>query len=142
MPPQPLCLPSTMVDTQTVAAMTKEQFSTTLMAKGTGYMYPLLPQNAVTTTKEILQIAPIAPYFVYDGFDNNLDAAHVLERILSVNSMETDCITHLKSFLMACLSAHNAGNKKLYVASKDFLAAPNVLAYRWGKKVLSVCSQP
>ena len=53
-PPQPLCLPSTMVDTQTVATMTEEQFSTALTAKGAGYTYPLLSRNAVTTTADIL----------------------------------------------------------------------------------------
>ena len=41
-PPQPLFLPSTMVDKQKIATMTEEQFSTTLTTKGTGYTYPLL----------------------------------------------------------------------------------------------------
>ncbi len=36
-PPQPLCLPSTMVDTQTVVTITEEQFLTALTAKGAGY---------------------------------------------------------------------------------------------------------
>ena len=35
-PPQPLFLPSTMVDKQNIATMTEEQFSTTLTTKGTG----------------------------------------------------------------------------------------------------------
>ena len=100
-PPQPLFLPSTMVDKQKVTTMTEEQFSTTLTTKGTGYTYPLLARIAVTTTEEMMQIAPIAPYFVYDGFDNDLDAACVLERILLVNPADTNGIKHLKNFLMA-----------------------------------------
>ena len=41
-PPQPLCLPSYMVDRNTVAAMIEAKFTATITAKGTAYTYPLL----------------------------------------------------------------------------------------------------
>ena len=89
--------------------MTKNQFSTALTTKGVGYTHPLLNLIAVTTTEEIMQVAPIPPYFVYDGFDNNLDATCVLERVMAVNPTETEGMKHIKKFLRACLTAHNAG---------------------------------
>ena len=60
--------------------------------------------------EEIIQVAPIPPYFVYDGFDNNLDAACVLERVMAVNPTETEGTKHIKKFLRACLTVHNAGD--------------------------------
>ena len=106
--PLPICLPATMVEEQMVATMTETQFLTALTNKGVGYTYPLLTWIAVTTTEEMMQIAPIPPYFVYYGFNNDLDAACVLERIISVNPGETDGMKHLKHFLCACLTTHNA----------------------------------
>ena len=53
-----------------------------------------------------MKIAPISPYFVYDGFDKDLNVVCVLERILLVNTMKTNGIKHLKVFLIAFLSAH------------------------------------
>ena len=71
-------------------------------------MYRLLNQIAVTTTEEIMQMAPIPPYFVYDGFDNDLDAVCVIERVMAVNPTETEGMKHIKKFLLSCLTAHNA----------------------------------
>ena len=136
-PPQVLCLPSTMTEKNQVATMTDIQFSTQLTSKGSGYTYPLLPRAAVTTTEELLQLAPIPAYLVYDGFENDLDAAVVLERVLSVNPVETDSIKHLKSFLRACLSAHNSPDIKPYVVSTEFSATATVPARQWAKQTFA-----
>ena len=72
-PPQPLCLPSSMVEMKTVAVMTEARFSATITAKGAAYTYPLLAKSNVTNTEQTMQMAPISPYFVYDGFENDLD---------------------------------------------------------------------
>ena len=88
-----------MVEKQTVVTMTENHFLSALITKGAGYTHPLLNLIAVTTTEDMMQIAPIPLYFVYDGFDNDLDAACVLERVMSVSPTETDGIKHLKKFL-------------------------------------------
>ena len=62
--PQRVCLPDTVVEPKTVAVMTVAQLSTIITSKGAGYSYPLLARNAVNTSGEIIQIAPIPPYFV------------------------------------------------------------------------------
>ena len=77
-PPQPVCLPATVVEPKAVAVMTVAQLSTSINSNGSGYSWPLLARNAVNTSGEIMQIAPIPPYFVYGGFEQDLDAALVL----------------------------------------------------------------
>ena len=73
-PPQTVCLPAIVVEPKTVSVMTVYQFSKIITSKGAGYSYPLLALNAVNTSGEIMQISPIPPYFVYDGFEQDLDA--------------------------------------------------------------------
>ena len=63
-PPQLVCLTAAVFEPKTVALMTVSQFSTSVTSKGAGYSYPLLAQNSVNTSGEIMQIAPISPYFV------------------------------------------------------------------------------
>ena len=62
------------------------------------YSYPLLSQNAVNTSGKIMQISPITLYFVYDGFEQDLDAALVLELVMSVNPYVNNMFTHLGFF--------------------------------------------
>ena len=96
--PQPVCLPATVVEPKTVTVMTVDQFSASINYKGAGYSYPLLAQNAVNTTGGIMQISPIPPYFVYDGFEQDLDAALVLGCVMSVNPTINNMFTHLNFF--------------------------------------------
>ena len=49
-PPQPVCLPATVVEPNMVAVMTVTQLSTSITSKGSGYSYPLLARNAVNMT--------------------------------------------------------------------------------------------
>ena len=86
-----------------------------------------------------MQIAPIPPYFVYDGFEQDLDAALVLERLISVNPSVNNMLTHLKLFLNSCLSEHNAGDCKPYFVGTALLAAPNIPERRWDKEKFARC---
>ena len=117
--------------------MTDRQFSETLTTKGAGYSYPLLQRLNVTNTEETMQLAPILPYYVYDGFEKDLDAACVLERIMTVDPTETESLKHLKIFLRACLSSHNNADNKPYIASSEFSATPLIQARHWAKQVFS-----
>ena len=96
--PKPVCLPATLVEPKTVAVMTVAQLSTSIISKGAGYSYPLLARNAVNMPGGIMQISPIPPYFVYDGFEKDLDVALVLERVMSVNPSANNMFTHLNFF--------------------------------------------
>ena len=138
-PSQPVCLPDTVVEPKTVAVMTVAQLSTSIISKGAGYSYPLLAQNAVNMPGGIMQISPIPPYFVYDGFEIYLDAALVLERVMSVNPSVNNMFNHLKLFLSMWLSAHNAGDCKPYLVGTELSAAPSMPARRWAKENFARC---
>ena len=64
--------------------MTVEQFRTKFTAKGSTYSYPLLAHTNVGGTTELLEIAPIPPFLVYDGFEKDLNVAKVLDRVLAM----------------------------------------------------------
>jgi hypothetical protein len=129
--PTPIVLPASMRDVKTVASMTHLQFATKLTEKGADYEWPLLRRDKVTTTKDIMQFAPIPSYLVLDGFVGDIDAAEVYERVLSINNDDVEMYSHLKNFLLACLSAHNAPDNKPYISHVTLLAPPPAEARRW-----------
>ena len=118
--------------------MTETKFSTMLTAKGPTYLYPSLARNAVTTLAEVFKLAPIPPYMVYDGFDQDLDAALVLECIMSTTNTSTS-VTHIKNFLRACLSLHNSSDNKPYLLGTELSAAPSMVSKKWAKTKFSLC---
>ena len=85
-----------MVESKTVAVMTEAQFSATITAKGSVYTYPLLVKSNIMNKERTMQMDPIPPYFLYDGFENDLDAALILECIMSVSSTTSNMFTHLQ----------------------------------------------
>ena len=82
---------------------------------------------------------PIPPYLVYYGFEKDLDAALVLERILNASTTTSNMLTHLHNFLRACLTSHNTGDNKPYVGNNELAAAPSMAARRWAKEKFSKC---
>ena len=80
-----------------------------------------------------MQMAPIPLYFVYDGFENYLDAALILERIMSVSSTTSNMFTHLQYLVHVLLTSHNVGDNKSYVGINELAAAPSMTAHRWAK---------
>jgi hypothetical protein len=71
-----------------------------------------------------MQIAPVPSYLVLDGFMGDIDAAEVYEQVLGRNSEGIEMYSHLKNFLLVCLSAHNAPDNKQYVSHVTLLAPP------------------
>ena len=138
-PPSPLCLQQSVVDATEINVMLEVQCLTAITAKGANYTYPLLPRNQVTSTATIMQVAPIPPYFVYDGFEGDLDAGMVYERLLRHNDVDNEMFTHLKDFLRACLSSHNTADAKPYAAATVFATTPVIQARRWAKQKFCAC---
>ena len=132
--PLPVIIPTPMHLPETVFTMTHNQFSAAFTTKGVRYTYPLLQRNAVTTTTSVMKLAPIPAYLVYDGFNTNIDAAEVYERVLSVADHSTPTFTHLKNFLLACLCSHNMGDPKPWVPQEHFMQPISASARRWSTK--------
>ena len=76
--PSPVTFPTTAQEMQTVACMSEEIFEQRLRDKGGEvYAWPLAARRTVTTTANIMQITPIPAFLVYNGIDEDLDAAVV-----------------------------------------------------------------
>ena len=101
--------------------MSEDQFTTTITSKGQRYTHPLLMRNQVTASAQVLKIAPILAYLVYDGFDEDLGAALVLKRVMAESRKVTasDAFKNLKTFLQACLLSHNNADNKPYVGGTE-----------------------
>jgi hypothetical protein len=132
--PQPIVIPTNLHESDETAAMTHAQFSTTITTKGAQYTYPLLQRVAVTNQVNIMRIAPIPAYLVYDGFTSNLDAAEIYERVLGLENQDSPTYIHLKSFLLSCLNAHNAPDRKPWVPHEVLCQPPSAAAKRWANK--------
>ena len=133
--PSPVIIPPTGHIEEEIACMTHAQFSTNLTTKGANYKYPLVAKTNVTTTKLLMQLAPIPAFLVYDGFHTNLDAAEVYERVLNMaNTNDIACFSHLKNFLLACMNAHNVGDNKPWIAQEHLMQPISAPARRWTNK--------
>ena len=119
--------------------MSEEQFLAALTLKGENYAYPLIKNNEVTTTVEILKLAPIPPYFLYDGFEQHLDVGAVYERLMKHNDVENDMFQHLKAFPCASLTAHLTADEKPFVESAFFASTPALQTRKWANTKFAQC---
>ena len=133
-PPPPLCLSPTAFKRNRVETMMETQFSNQLQRAGTRYSHPLLQRCSVTTSEEVMQVSPIPAYLVYDGFDCDVDAACLLERVHNNNFTSLDSGKHLQHLLRACLTAHNAGDNKPYVTDNSFSCTALGRARQWTRE--------
>ena len=129
--PTPIVLGSHAGDLRDVYTMTHEQFVARITTKGKNYTYPLLPRKSVTNTESIMMIAPIPAYLVYDGFTEDLDAADVYERLMSIDTSQNGMYHHLEYFLLACLSSHHLADSKPFAPSIEFMTQVPEEARRW-----------
>jgi hypothetical protein len=120
-PPTPLVFPKSMGVQTEVHIMSHAQFVDKTTAKGPNYSYPLIAHIQVNTTSKIMLIAPIPAFLVYNGFNQDLDAAEIYKRVLSMNDHSTEVLMHAKSFLLGCLSSHNSGDNKPHIPPSAFM---------------------
>ena len=130
-PPTQMMLPPSVVDVIDVHRMTLAQFSEKLTAQGDTYAYPLAPRSQCTTTSSILRIAPIPAFVVFDGFHHDLDAADVLERILTLDVDGVDMYKHAIEFLLTVLSGQYSAEDKPYLAVEEIFQPCPPEARNW-----------
>lgn len=134
----PLVLPTTMVEQQDVIAMSHDYFVNRLEEKGEHYSWPLASRAKVTEGNDdykvnVFKLAPLPPFLIYDGIDEDLDAATVYERILSVDDHTSPMFCHLKSFLLALLTGHNAPDNWPTIPSIELFAPTPAAAKTWAR---------
>jgi hypothetical protein len=109
--PLPLLLPPETLDKRDRICLTQEQFVAQLTAQGANHSFPLVRRaNASSTTVNVMGIAPIPAFLVLDGITTDLDAAILLERVLSLDDTDGEMYTHLKEYLRCVLTGHNVGD--------------------------------
>ena len=136
--PHPVILPRDVLERHDVPAVSMEQFHQKITAAGGEFDYPLLQRRSINTIVGILKIAPIPAYMVYDGFHRDLNAADVLERVLSMEGHDTAAVLlHLKKFLRAVLSGQNANDAKPYISHEEMMAPISGAARRWANNKFS-----
>ena len=76
--------------------------------------------NNVTNHADILRIAAIPTYLVYDGFNTDLDAAEVYERVMDCQEA-SDMRTHALAFLRSCMiGGWRLNDAKPFIATDQF----------------------
>jgi len=76
--------------------------------------------NNVTNHADILRIAAIPTYLVYDGFNKDLDAAEVYERVMDCQEA-SDMRTHALAFLRSCMiGGWRLNDAKPFIATDQF----------------------
>jgi hypothetical protein len=132
--PTPLTFPPTIFNKQEVLAMTQNQFNTAITTQGPTYTWPLLPRiraHEANTTVTVMQIAPVPSFLVMDGINTDIDAAALIERVLSLDNRDGEMYEHLLSFLLACLTGHNVGDLCPRISQDLLLRPATATARRW-----------
>ena len=105
--PTPIMLPTSIMSTSNIKSLSEETFLAKLTSGGNGYRWPLSQERNATEEHTLVQLVPIPAFLVYDGFDKNLDAAEIYERVLSLDDHQQPVFDHLKKFLRALVVQHN-----------------------------------
>jgi hypothetical protein len=85
------------------------------------------------TVVDIMQLAPIPTFLIYDGFNKDISAEKLYERILSIANQNNDMIIHCKKFLRACMVLRNQPDSKPHTAPSHFMATPSPALRKWAK---------
>jgi hypothetical protein len=130
--PATMSLPDSIREQNKVAVMSEAQFTTKLNEKGDQFTWPLYNRDRIENTYDIMQLAPIPPFLVYDGLESDLNAALIYERLLFTDTDDLPIYQHAKKFVLACLSKNNTADNKPFVHQRLLLQQPTVDARRWG----------
>jgi hypothetical protein len=134
--PVPMVLPSEAVEQHEAITMSPEQFVTNLTDKGQNFTWPLTKRTqAVANDKvSIMNLAPIPAFLVLDGFTKDICAAELYERVMSLDNHEGEMMSHLKQFLLACITGHNIGDFHPSISQEILFTPIPADARRWATK--------
>jgi hypothetical protein len=131
--PPSLALPNTVRDMITLRTPTDTELQTALQNPTATWNRFRSSNINETTTTTIMQLAPIPTFLVYDGFNKDLSAEEVYERVLSLDDQENQMVQHCKNFLRSCTVARNIPDPKPHCPNSDFITAPTIEARNWAK---------
>eukprot|EP00957_Ditylum_brightwellii_P203343 15334222-Ditylum_brightwellii.AAC.1 len=88
---------------------------------------------AATNVAEIMQIAPLPLFLLYNGFKADLQAEELYKWVLSLDNQADPYVTHAQNFLCVCLVKRNVNNSKTFVDPAVFMAMAPAAAKWWDK---------
>ena len=137
-PPDILVLPASITTKEEVINPSDDLIQDSLTAQGATFGNHLLAPRTVPPGSKLslLKIAPIPAYFVYDGFDGDLNAADVYERIM--DSAATDAMmAHARGFLRSALvGRYRSTDTKPFVSGTEWRTMVPIAAKAWRKERL------
>jgi len=87
--------------------------------------------SAVTNKDDIMRIAPILAHLVFDGFDTDLDASMVYERLMDIHD-RTPMVDHALKFIKACMvGGWRIDDIKPYIPRNKFFGMVHSMARVW-----------
>jgi hypothetical protein len=110
--PVPMVLPTEILEQNDTIAMSHEQFVNNLTDKRQNFTWPLTKrtQSLANDRVSIMKIVPFPAFLILDGFTKDICAAELYERVMLLDNQEGQMITHLKQFLLGCITRHNIGD--------------------------------
>ena len=129
--PTAIVLPNSIRNIATLKCPTDTAIQTALETNTTNWYRVKTCNIGDDSTKDIMQCAPIPSFLVYDGFNNDLEAEVIYERILSIDNQDLPMIIHCKNFVKACLVQRNIPDPKPHVSPTTFMTTVNISARQW-----------
>ena len=130
--PTALTLPLSITEAKQVSCMTQETLEQKLQEKGgASYLWPLIAVRNVQEKEDMIQVAPIPIFLVFNSFNDNLDAAEVLKRFILSPHKSEEALKHAAAFLRSCLALHNTTDNKPHIHQDILMAPPSADARRW-----------
>ena len=101
-PPQPMMLPPSLRRRRLVLNPMPEDVDRVFAQENHRVEEAILPARMVRHQEDLMGLAPIPPYLVYDGLEEDLDAGMVYERLM-MSQHPSEMRTHALAFLCTCL---------------------------------------
>jgi len=130
-PAQTIVLDATMREKALVKSITAAVVQTVFAAGNVAVNASVQGALAVNEEAEIMNISPIPAYLVYDGFEQDLDAAMVYERLMDCQH-DSPMRTHALAFLRSCMiGGWRARDNKPFVSHATFFGMVPTPARLW-----------
>ena len=130
-----LMLPADLCTAKEMACPSDATFCNTLRAAASVTNWPLIRlRGAQEEVAEVSKIAPLPAFLVYDGFDSELHAGEVFERLSSLDAQDSTMVKHAKDFCKSCLIQRRATDERCYGPYQAFMTSLPTCARKWANE--------
>eukprot|EP00957_Ditylum_brightwellii_P081553 6204199-Ditylum_brightwellii.AAC.1 len=84
--------------------------------------------------EEVMQLAPVPAFLVYDGFLTDLQAEEVYECLLSLTDQTPTWLSHAKVFLCTCIVKQNTRDPTAHIDQTTYLCMAPPETKKWASQ--------